>query len=41
MYEWFDCVGYTFDAAGLRCEFPDVSFHDFESWVKVQDWTAM
>ena len=38
MYEWFDRVGYTVDRAALRREFPDVAFHDFESWAKAQDW---
>jgi len=32
MTEWFDRVGYTVDRAALRREFPDVAFHDFESW---------
>ena len=32
MYEWFDRVGYTVDRAALHREFPDVAFHDFESW---------
>jgi uncharacterized protein YbjT (DUF2867 family) len=41
MYEWFDRVGYTVDRAALRREFPDVAFHDFESWAKAQDWTAL
>jgi uncharacterized protein YbjT (DUF2867 family) len=41
MYEWFDRVGYTFDRAALRREFPDVAFHDFESWAKAQDWNAL
>jgi uncharacterized protein YbjT (DUF2867 family) len=36
MYEWLDRVGYTVDRAALRREFPDVAFHDFESWVKTQ-----
>ena len=34
MYEWFDRVGYSFDRAGLHREFPDVPFHDFESWAR-------
>jgi uncharacterized protein YbjT (DUF2867 family) len=38
MYEWFDRVGFTVDRAALRREFPDVPFHDFESWAKTQDW---
>jgi uncharacterized protein YbjT (DUF2867 family) len=41
MYEWFDRVGFTFDRAALRREFPDVAFHDFESWAKAQDWTTL
>jgi uncharacterized protein YbjT (DUF2867 family) len=41
MYEWFDRVGYTIDRAALRREFPDVAFHDFESWAKIQDWNAL
>jgi hypothetical protein len=35
-YAWFDRVGYTVDRAALRREFPDVAFHDFESWAKAQ-----
>jgi uncharacterized protein YbjT (DUF2867 family) len=41
MYEWLDRVGYTADRAALRREFPDVAFHDFESWAKMQDWNAL
>jgi uncharacterized protein YbjT (DUF2867 family) len=41
MYEWFDRVGYTVDRPALRREFPDVDFHDFESWAKTQDWNAL
>jgi uncharacterized protein YbjT (DUF2867 family) len=41
MYEWFDRVGYAVDRAALRREFPDVVFHDFESWAKTQDWNAL
>jgi uncharacterized protein YbjT (DUF2867 family) len=41
MYEWFDRVGFTVDRAALRREFPDVAFHDFESWAKTQDWNAL
>jgi uncharacterized protein YbjT (DUF2867 family) len=40
MYEWFDRVGFAVDRAALRREFPDVAFHDFESWAKTQDWIA-
>jgi uncharacterized protein YbjT (DUF2867 family) len=41
MYEWFDRVGFTVDRAALRREFPDVAFHDFESWAKTWDWNAL
>jgi hypothetical protein len=39
-YAWFDRVGYTVDRAAFRREFPDVAFHDFESWAKAQDWNT-
>lgn len=41
MYEWFDRAGYSVDRAELEREFPDVHFHDFESWAKLQDWNAL
>lgn len=41
MAEWLDRVGYTVDRAALRREFPDVAFHDFASWAKTQDWSAL
>src|SRR5712672_2085931 len=41
MYEWLDRVGYTVDRAALHRDFPDVAFHDFESWAKTQDWNAL
>jgi type I restriction enzyme, R subunit len=41
MYEWFDRVGYTVDRAALRREFPDVAFHDFESWARARDWNTL
>jgi uncharacterized protein YbjT (DUF2867 family) len=41
MYEWFDHIGFTFDRVALRREFPDVAFHDFETWAKAQDWNTL
>ena len=41
MYEWFDRVGFAVDRAALRREFPDVNFHNFEAWAKMQDWNAL
>jgi uncharacterized protein YbjT (DUF2867 family) len=41
MAEWFDRIGFTADRAALRREFPDIAFHDFESWAKAQDWNTL
>ncbi len=43
MYEWFDRVGSPRfrPPAALRREFPDVAFHDFETWANAQDWNAL
>ena len=41
MYEWFDRAGFAVDRAALRREFPDVTFHDFESWTKTQNWSGL
>jgi uncharacterized protein YbjT (DUF2867 family) len=41
MYEWFDRVGFAVDRAALHREFPSVTFQDFESWAKKQDWSAL
>ena len=41
MYEWFDRVGFSPDRASLRRESPDVTFQDFESWAKTQDWSDL
>jgi uncharacterized protein YbjT (DUF2867 family) len=41
MYEWFERVGFAVDRPALRREFPDVTFQDFESWAKTQDWSDL
>ena len=41
MYEWFDRVGFSVDRAALRREFPEVTFHDFESRTKTQNWSGL
>jgi hypothetical protein len=41
MYEWFDRVGFAVDRAALHREFPDVTFHDFKSWTKTQNWSGL
>jgi hypothetical protein len=37
MYEWFERVGYTFDLASLKREFPEVGWHSFEAWASTLD----
>jgi uncharacterized protein YbjT (DUF2867 family) len=41
MYEWFERVGFSVDRPALRREFPDVTFQDFGSWAKTQDWSDL
>jgi uncharacterized protein YbjT (DUF2867 family) len=41
MYEWFERIGFAVDRAALRREIPDVTFQDFESWAKAQDWSDL
>jgi uncharacterized protein YbjT (DUF2867 family) len=41
MYAWFDGSGFQVDRALIRRELPDVTFHNFESWAKTQDWKAL
>jgi len=40
MYAWFDGTGFKVDRALIRRELPDITFHNFESWAKTQDWNA-
>ena len=41
MFEWFDSTGYTADINGLRRDFPEVKWHDFEQWARKQDWSVL
>jgi uncharacterized protein YbjT (DUF2867 family) len=41
MFEWFDHTGYAADIAGLRRDFPEVEWHSFEAWARMQDWTVL
>jgi uncharacterized protein YbjT (DUF2867 family) len=38
MFEWLDRVGHAADIEGLRDDFPEVSWRDFEGWARGQDW---
>lgn len=39
MFEWFEAEGYDVDLEEVRAEFPEVAWHDFEAWVREQDWS--
>jgi len=41
MLEWFDRVGYDADLVGLRSLYPEVDWHRFSVWARVQDWPAI
>jgi uncharacterized protein YbjT (DUF2867 family) len=41
MFEWFNRTGYVADINGLQRDFPEVKWHDFETWVDQQDWTVL
>ena len=41
MYEWFERVGYTFDSATLRRDFPEIRWHSVEAWAGEQDWKTI
>ncbi len=41
MYEWFEKVGYTFDAAALRKDFPEVPWTSYAAWAQKQDWKSL
>ena len=41
MFEWFDTTGYAADINGLRRDFPEVMWHDFEDWARRQDWSVL
>jgi uncharacterized protein YbjT (DUF2867 family) len=41
MFEWLNDTGYSADIAGLRRDFPEVTWHDFATWVGQQDWSVL
>lgn len=41
MFEWFQRVGYHAHISALRRDYPEVGWHCFESWARVQDWEAL
>jgi uncharacterized protein YbjT (DUF2867 family) len=41
MFEWFQREGYHVNIPLLRRDFPEVGWHTFEDWARVQDWDAL
>lgn len=41
MFEWLQREGYHADISGLRRDYPEVGWHTFEDWARVQDWDAL
>ena len=41
MFEWFQRVGYHASISTLRRDYPEVGWHTFEDWARVQDWDAL
>jgi uncharacterized protein YbjT (DUF2867 family) len=41
MFEWLQRVGYHADISLLRRDYPEVGWHTFEDWARVQDWDAL
>ncbi|HKE19352.1 MAG TPA: NmrA/HSCARG family protein [Kofleriaceae bacterium] len=41
MFEWLDRTGHEAAIEDLRDDFPEVGWHDFETWARRQDWSAL
>lgn len=41
MYEWFERVGYSVDTAALHRQYPEVVWHTYEAWARLQDWKTI
>jgi uncharacterized protein YbjT (DUF2867 family) len=41
MFEWLGRVGYHANISLLRRDFPEVGWHTFEDWARVQDWDVL
>ena len=39
--EWLIDVGYSVDIPGLRREFPEIAWENFEAWARYQDWKIL
>lgn len=41
MFEWFQTEGSHANISLLRRDYPEVGWHTFEDWARVQDWNAL
>lgn len=41
MWQWDEQVGTQVDIPALRQEYPEIRWHSFEEWAKVQDWSVL
>lgn len=41
MWQWDEQVGTQVDIPALRREYPEMRWHSFEEWAKVQDWSVL
>jgi len=41
MYEWFERVGYNIDPAALHRQYPEIVWHTYEAWARLQDWKTI
>jgi uncharacterized protein YbjT (DUF2867 family) len=41
MFEWLQTVGYHANISLLRRDYPEVGWHTFEDWARVQDWDLL
>ncbi|OJH36070.1 NmrA/HSCARG family protein [Cystobacter ferrugineus] len=41
MYAWLQTEGYHVDSTLLRQDYPDVGWHTFEDWARIQDWSGL
>jgi uncharacterized protein YbjT (DUF2867 family) len=41
LFDWLTRQGDHLDLRAIRAAYPDVEWHDFESWAATQDWTAL
>lgn len=41
MFDWFNRIGYNVDIGALPKRYPEIGWHKFGDWVKLQNWSAV